>query len=211
MSDTPTMEELEADLAEERATWDERTRIHKTALKAFEAAKATATTEELIELATAVKLAAGNVTNSESRIAKCNKAIEGFEFSQKASERNEAKETVEQGLYNDEALDLLPATGVTKMVITVEFNEDGSKEITSKLSGPGVGVQRVQRATGGSNGFKSAGAIKVDGVEYRSLNQAYMTLRSAKDGIPIGEMTPANSQSASNWLKKNEYAVESAA
>jgi len=212
-NDTPTMEQLEEDLAEERAAWDERTKTHKTALKAFEAAKTTATTEELIELATAVKLAAGNVANSESRIAKCNRAIEGFEFAQKQGERNEAIAGTVQLLRDDVAAQLFPELGVTKLVFTVEFPEDGSEPtVACKPTGPGVGVQRVARVSGsgGSNGFKSAGAVTVEGTEYRSLNAAYMTLRAAKDGIPVEDIAAANSESAMRWLTKQGYSVATA-
>mgnify|MGYP001613073532 CR=1 FL=1 len=216
-NEAPTIEQLEEVLAEERATFDKRNKAQSQARKAFEAVNDGQHEIMLVvEAATELRDAQANVQNSEARIGKAQKAIDNFAFTVKAGERNELIASYTEWVRNADETDRMLEVGLTKLVFTVEF-ADGETDpkaftVQAKPSGPGLTAYRAPRtASGGGNGFKSAGAVLVDGTEYRSLNAAYMVLRAAEDGVQASDVTPANSESVNRWLKKQGHTVESAA
>ena len=196
-NETATIEQIEAALAEATAT-------QKTALKAFEKARADSSVDviALIEASDAVKAAGAAVSRAENN-------VKAAKFAQYAEERNGLMQTLHDDVAASIDTDRLVAVGVETIVIKVDLTGDNAGTVTITPSGAALKAPRA-KGTGTGNGFKSTGGIRVNGVDYRSTNAAYITLRAAEDGCEPSEVTPANKESAMRWLSKPErgYAIE---
>lgn len=164
----------------------------KAALKAMEKARG----EDvgiLIEAADAVKAATAAVTRAENN-------VKAARFAETAEERNGLTQAIHDNLSASLDFEALDRVGVETLTIKVDI---GERTVSIVPTGAQLKAPRATKG-GGGNGFKSAGGVRVNGVEYRSVNNAYVTLRAAEDGKDVSEVTPANTESAMRWLTKPE-------
>ena len=212
--ETPvTKEQLEAAHAQQLAALEDEKLAHMEALEAFDEArrsKAT-TTEQLIELASAVKKAETDIGLREKLVTKAADNVSNFAYIAKRDVRNAAQQRIHDATQAAIAAEreVLIDCGVDKLTFSpVEIGE-GTPTVEIKPHGVGVGKVSTPRAprANGEGAFTSRGSVTVDGVEYSSLNKAYMTLRAQAEDKEMSEITPANSESATRWLTKQGHTI----
>lgn len=200
-ADAPTREELEAEHAEKLNEVKAAQKAVTAAEKAFQDGIARQLPlEQVNELAIAFNKAKDAVTFIEKLAVKAKERVDNFELEAKRDERN-ALIAGDVATVRDDVIDFEHYTnvGVEKLTLTIDMIE---RTVSAKPAGPGIRstTPRAPRENG-NGGFTSRGAIRtVDGREWKSVNRAYMELRSEADGT---EVTPANTESASRWLRKH--------
>lgn len=211
-TETPvTREQLEAAHAEQENLLATDQQAYEKALRQLDKNKGNVSTEQLIELASAVTKAKENVALREKLVTKAADQVTNFAFIAKRDVTNAAVQRIQdatKAAVEAERAVLIDG-GVDKLTFApVEIGES-VPAISIKPAGVGVGKVSIPRAprANGDGSFQSRGAVTVDGVEYSSLNKAYMTLRAQADGKDVAEITPANSESAARWLAKNGHNV----
>jgi len=206
VTETPvTREQLEAEAVTKANEVKTADKAHANAMKAFSDATGKVSMEELLDLGRKVDKAKSDAEYTAKLAKKAQERVDGFEMELKRDERNALISgdvaSIRDGLIN---WDHYAAVGVEKITFTVDISE---RTVSPKPSGPGIRTATAgprKSSNGGNGGFQSRGAIQtVDGAQYKSVNRAYMELRAAADGVEESDITPANTESASRWLRKH--------
>lgn len=179
-------------------------RDHAASLKAFESVN-----DGKHDMVAMIE-AADTVKSCTASLARAEAVVKTAEFAQFTGERNEAIQRIHDVIkasITAERAALVKCGVETLIPARIDLTLD-SPPVSIAAHGPGLKAPKGAPRTGSGEGFKSAGAVNVDGTEYRSLNAAYMALRAAADGVEPGAITPANSESAHRWLTKAGHAVE---
>ena len=208
---TVTKEQLEAAHAEQTRLLEDAKKAYAQAIRTLEKGKGDASTEQLVELATAVNAAKELIAKREGAVTKAADQVANFEYLAKRDVTNAAVQRIHDATQAaiEAERQVLADGGVESLTFgKVELGE-GVAAVSIKPAGKGVGRVSTPRAprANGDGSFQSRGAVTVNGVEYSSLNKAYMTLRAQADGTDIKDITPANSESALRWLTKQGFSI----
>lgn len=210
MSDMPTREQLRGEAATYKEEYDAAEMERVAAIAAMERARGdkSVTMEALVELADGVRAAKAIIDRKASQVAAVSRRLANFDVIARADERMALMTTVHDLVkthFNDAVVKTMAACGAERVTIVVDLMVDGPPTISVKPTGAKLTASAGKSGGGNGRGFKSAGPTTVDGKEYRSLNAAYVALRSAADGE--ADVSPANSKSAEAWLIKHGHTI----
>lgn len=186
---------------------------HKAAVKAFDAVNdGKHDVAVMIEAGQVVLAASKALTTAET-------GVKAAQFAAHTEERNASTQRLHDAIQAAVRVerDTLVKCGAIGIAFAKVDLEQDTPAVGVALYGPALKAPRATKGTG--NGFKSAGGGFVrdltndavypsDGTPYRSQNAAYVQLRAEADGVGVGDVTPANSESANRWLVKHNYQWE---
>lgn len=188
----------ETTIAQHEAGLAEAQKAQVAATKAVEKAR----NADVAELVDAVnKLEAANVA-----VTRAENGLKAARFAETAEERNGLTTATHDTTKASIDFAAYDRVGVETLTIKVNIAEQ-----TVDVIPAGAQLKAPRASKGGGTGFKSAGGVRVNGTEYRSVNAAYVALRTEAGELnEHGEVTPANTETAMRWLTKPErgYTVE---
>jgi len=209
-TEAPTREQLETEAANKLAEVKAAEKLVTSAMKQFESSVGQVPMEQLLELGRAVDKAKTDAENAGKLAKRAQERVDGFELEAKRDERNAliAQDviTTRDAMIN---FDAYTAVGVEKLTLVIDMIE---RSVTPKASGPGIRTSTPRaKSENGSGGFKSAGAVIVQGQQYPSVTAAYNQLRAQADGanvLPDGAYKASNGVTARGWLDKHAGGFE---
>lgn len=213
MVDTPTREQLRGEVATLTGEHDGAVKDHANAIAAMERARGdkSVTMEALVELADAVRAAKAIIDRKASQIGAVTRRLANFDVIARSDERNALMTAVHEYVkahFADAVVKAMAACGAERVTVVVDLMVDGPPTISVKPTGTKL-TASAGRSTGTGNGrgFASAGKATVDGIEYASLNRAYVAFRAVADDTAEADVSPANSKSAESWLTKHGHTI----
>lgn len=212
MTDQPTKTQLEGEVKVYQTEHAAAVKAYDAAVEAMSRARVdrSVTMEALLELSGAVNAAKATGDRMAALIASTNRRIANFDIIARGAERERIAADVKAHMeapLTDERQAAIRATGIDRLTIIIDLVVDGKPVRTVSVKPSGAKLAGARLTGGNGRGFASKGAVKVDGVEYSSLNKAYVTLRAAADGKDPANVTPANSKSAETWLVQHKHTI----